>query len=183
MKKLTGRVATSAKPKITAPELPAISASRLQTVEGFLLGLRNSDGQPVVDREQADVLAGLEFSNGEKILSLDTTWFIYEISWILQQLGYDATVKYLSVDWMKTFGEHNIRKKMLFENPLLESSKEKMLADMTIYQNQADAEMGEPCKRCGSENTVSIGKQTRSADEAETIKVHCGSCGYKWIAQ
>lgn len=36
------------------------------------------------------------------------------------------------------------------------------------------------CKFCGSKETFSYGKQTRSADEPMTVFVTCGKCGKKW---
>ena len=189
MKKLTGKVAL--KPKKTqteqgedAPEIPTIEPKKILSVESVLMKMKNSDGKPLVTSDQAKNLANLKFErSGEEILSLEHAWLIYEVSWMLDQLGYDATYNFLSKDWMKIFGSQNIRKKMFFENPLLERNKEKLLADMSVYQKQTDVEMGEPCKRCGSENTVAISKQCRSSDEAETIKIWCGSCGFRWVAQ
>lgn len=195
MKKLTGRVATQAKTKTqlkrrpreslqeeSEEDFPTISSSKIRSVESVLTKSTDITG------EQADTLANLTFSNGETILSMEYPWFVYEMVWLVKQLGYQDAYDYLSGskpqrDWIEIFGEHNIRKKMLFESPLMERNKDKLYADMTVYQQQVDVEMGEPCKRCGSENTVAIGKQSRSADEAETIKIWCGSCGFRWTAQ
>jgi DNA-directed RNA polymerase subunit M/transcription elongation factor TFIIS len=181
MKKLSGRVATQSKTtrktlkrESQEDEIPKISLGKLRSVESILNKLTD------ISEEQAKNLSDLTFPNGEKILTLESPGFFYEIVWMIKQLGYSATYAFLNKEWPE---DYNIRKKMIFESPLLEKNREKLLADMTVYQNQNDVEMGEPCKRCGSENTVAVGKQSRSADEAETIKIWCGSCGYRWIAQ
>ena len=79
----------------------------------------------LVTSEQANNLANLEFKNGEKILSLEERWFVYEIIWLVKEVGYEKIINFLSNDWEKVLGSHNIRKKMMFENPLMEKTKEK----------------------------------------------------------
>lgn len=161
-------------------ELPKISSKGLNTLLG---GLKKEDGTPLVTEEQVEQLIDLKFKSGQPILSLEERWFIYEIVWLLNVSGFDLTYNYLSTDWEKVFGPHNIRKKMLFENPLMSSAKEKAAIDMEIFRTKIDVEMGEPCRRCKSTSTIAFEKQTRSADEAMTIKISCLSCSYKWTAQ
>lgn len=164
-------------------ELPKISKKTLKTVSDVLLDLKKEDGTKLVDKKQASQLVALEFEDGENILSLEYRWFLYEVVWMLDKVGFDQTYNFLSADWEKVLGSHNIRKKMLFENPLMEKTKEKVFRDMDMFRNKVSVEMGELCKRCGSENTVAVTQQTRSNDEMSSIKITCLSCGYKWMAQ
>ena len=157
-------------------ELPSLS-KKVKDVSGILVSLGG------ITKSEANTLSGLKFSNGEKILSLEEVWFIYEMIWILKESGYEKVYNFLSVDWEKILGKNNLRMKMLFENPLMEKTKEKFALDMEIYRNKVDVEKGEPCKRCRSENTIAKGKFARSADEPEVIKIYCVSCGFKWTAQ
>ena len=157
-------------------ELPSLS-KKVKDVSSILVSLGG------ISKSEADTLTGLKFSDGEKILSLEEVWFIYEMVWVLKQVGYEKTLNFLSVNWEKVLGKMNIRKKMLFENPLMEKTKEKFALDMEIYRNKVDVEKGEPCKRCRSENTISKGTFARSADEPEVIKIYCVSCGFRWTAQ
>ena len=159
-------------------------SSKVKSVGGILLNLKKEDGTALVNKEEAKTLENLKFKNGENILSLQYKWFVYEIIWLLNKKGYEITYNYLNANWETFFGSHNIRKKMLFENPLMESTREKFLIDMEIFRKKSDlTEAGEKCKRCQSESTVSIEKQTRSCDEAVSISIWCQSCGFKWRAQ
>ena len=157
-------------------ELPSLS-KKVKDVSSILVSLGG------ISKSEADTLTELKFSDGEKILSLEEVWFIYEMVWVLKQVGYEKTLNFLSVNWEKVLGKMNIRKKMLFENPLMEKTKEKFALDMEIYRNKVDVEKGEPCKRCRSENTIAVSVQNRSSDEAETIKIRCLSCNFRWTAQ
>lgn len=157
-------------------ELPSLS-KKVKDVSSILTKLGG------ISKSEADTLTALKFSDGEKVLSLEEIWFIYEVIWMLKEVGYEKVYNFLSVNWEKVLGKMNIRKKMLFENPLMEKTKEKFALDMEIYRNKVDVEKGEPCKRCRSENTISIEKQVARADEAATIKIRCLSCGFRWTAQ
>ena len=128
-------------------------------------------------------LTELKFINGEPILTLDDTNFLYEIVWLIKEKGYDIAYNFLSVDWEKVLGSEDIRKKMLFENPLMEKAKDKFYIDMNIYKTRVTVEAGEKCRKCGSTETISASKQTLSADEQATIKITCINCKFRWTAQ
>ena len=155
----------------------------VKSVASILTSLKKEDGNPLVTSEEAKNLYSLNFQNGDSVLTMEEKWFVYEITWLLNKVGYDKTYNYLSADWEKVLGSTNIRKKMLFENPLMAGTREKFLLDMEIYKTKVEVEAGETCKKCGSDSTISISSQMRSADEAATIKVTCLQCGYRWTAQ
>ena len=136
-----------------------------------------------ITAKEAQNLADLKFHNGESKLSMKHSYFTYEILWLLKEVGYEKTYNFLSADWEKVLGEENIRKKMLFENPLMTPAKDKFILDMHIYKEQISVEAGEKCKRCGSVETISIAIQSRAADEAVNIKLYCVSCKLRWNAQ
>jgi DNA-directed RNA polymerase subunit M/transcription elongation factor TFIIS len=54
---------------------------------------------------------------------------------------------------------------------------------MEVFKSKLEVSAGEKCKKCGSENTISISAQTRSADEAQTIKIQCLDCKFRWTSQ
>ena len=166
------------------PPLPPISSKQLKGVVDILISLKDEKGEKLLTKEQATELASLRFSNGETILNLEHRWFIYEMVWLVNKKGYEITTNFLSVNWEKALGSHNIRKKMFFENPLMEGPKEKFAVDMEIYRNKSEVVVGgEACRKCRSSSTISLEVQCRSADESVTIKVTCLECGYKWTAQ
>jgi DNA-directed RNA polymerase subunit M/transcription elongation factor TFIIS len=170
--------------KNSSQSFPDLSLKAPKGIADILLSIRKVDNSPIVTTEEATNLANLKFKNGEPILNMQHRWFVYEIVWLLTVVGYTPTYNYLSMDWEKIFGEYNIRKKMMFENPLMSPAKEKFAVDMEIYRNKPElVEGGEKCRRCQSEATVSTEMQKRRCDENVNIIIWCSSCGYKWTAQ
>ncbi len=187
MKKFTGTVqTTTAIPMVEAPvTAPAVPQVETQSLINLLPSIKKEDGTPLVDYNQAISLAGLKFKNGESVLTLTDRYFVYEVTNLLNELDFEVVYNFLSVDWEKVFGSGpNLRKKILFDNPLLEPAREKLALDMEIYRNRVDVSVGAiDCRRCGSEETLSLEKQLRGGDESMTIKCTCLQCGYKWTAQ
>ena len=154
-----------------------------------------TDGEThkLLDKQEAQTLLDLKLDD-EPLLNED--WFTYEVMWLIVKLGYQTTYNFLAIDWNKRFIELNskmgkaelntedIRKTILFDNPLMESSREKFLVDMEIFRNKPEVVVGgETCRKCNSDSTIAVESQTRSADEAQTIKIRCLQCGWRWQAQ
>ena len=186
MEKLTGTVKTVAPlPEVTnlanAPDIPVIEKQSLITM---LPSIKKEDNSPLVTPNQAIALTELKFNRGDNILTLADRPFVYEIVNMLNKLDYEIVYNFLNAGWEKVFGSGaGLRKKIIFENPLLSKSKDKLAMDMEIYRNKIDVEKGMFTCKCGSEETLSVSKQTRSADEALTVMVNCLACGKKWRAQ
>jgi DNA-directed RNA polymerase subunit M/transcription elongation factor TFIIS len=130
-------------------------------------------GKSILSGDQAKQLANLKFDNGEYRLTLEDRNFVYEIVWLLKEVGFDKTYNFLSTNWEKVLGSHNIRKRMLFENPLLDRARDKFILDMDIFKTQVQVEAGEKCRKCGSEETISVVSFIRSLDEPPRIAVKC----------
>ncbi len=135
-----------------------------------------------INKDEANSLAALKFNNGEHKLTLEDRNFVYEMVWLLNQVGFEKTFNFLSTDWEKVLGSHNIRKRMLFENPLMDKTRDKFILDMDIFKNVVEVEAGEKCRKCGSEETMSVVMQTRSCDELAQLKFTCLQCKHKWNA-
>ena len=187
MEKLSGTIKTvaplpQATPTATMPGVPVIKQQTLVTI---LPTIKKDDGTPIVDYNQAIALSELKFNRGDNILTLADRPFVYEIVDMLNKLEYEVVYNFLNAGWEKIFGSGSgLRKKIVFENPLLSRSKDKLAMDMEIYRNKVDVEKGMvDCKRCGSAETLSVAKQKRSADEPMTVQVTCTQCKYKWTAQ
>lgn len=192
MKKLTGKIVaivptpfTPDSEEFTPPSMPKISQPDVQSVSGILTSLTQKDGTPLVTPVQADELSQMVFAGTDRlILTLGHRYFVYEIIWLLHEVGYDAVKNFLSQDWISLLGPHHIRKKVLFENPLLDPAREKLALDMEIFRKEVDVVKGAvDCKKCSSSETMSIEKQKRSGDEMGSIKIYCMDCGYEWYAQ
>ena len=187
MEKLKGTVKTVgylpvAPVLATAPAVPEI---KTQSLVDILVSVKKEDGEPLVSYNQSLALTSLKFSRGDTILTLEDRPFVYEVVNMLNDLEYELVYNFLNAGWEKIFGSGaGLRKKILFENPLLNAAREKMDMDMEIFRNKIDVAKGSVnCKRCGSEETLSVERQIRSADEASTVTVFCVQCKYKWRAQ
>lgn len=182
---LTGTIQTTAPAAIPVTTAPAVPHIQTQNLVTMLPTITKQDGTPIIDYNQSLALTSLKFERGDNILTLEDRPFVYEIVNMLNELDYEVVYNFLNAGWEKVFGQGaGLRKKILFENPLLESSKERLAMDMEIFRNRVDVAKGAvDCKKCGSEETLSVEKQLRSADEPMTIRVTCLQCGYKWTAQ
>ena len=178
-------VKTTVQASLPIAQLPQPPAIEVQSLATILPTIPKSDGTPIVTYNQALVLTSLKFQQGDPILTLEDRPFVYEIVNMIDKLGYDRVYNFLNVDWEKIVGPGaGIRKRIIFENPLLDPSKERMEMDMEIFRSRVDVSKGAVnCKRCGSEETLSVEKQTRSADEPMTVRVRCLQCDYVWTAQ
>lgn len=189
MKKLTGTVKTMPVPITPAPGefavTPAVPEIQTQSLINLLPSMKKEDGSPLVTYNQSLALTSLKFKRGDSILTLASRYFVYEVVNMLNTLDYEIVYNFLSVNWEKVFGSGaGLRKKILFDNPLLEKSKERLALDMEIYRNKVDVSIGAvDCKKCRSSETLSVERQNRAADEPLSIYVNCLSCGYKWRAQ
>ena len=166
--------------KMSLPPLKSV-----KNINKILPSIKNKEGNPLLTKEQAKTLSKLKFKESKEIiLTLEDRNFLYEIIWLISELGYEITYNFLTTDWEKVLGSHNIRKKMLFENPLLSKEREKFLVDMEIYRDKVDIEKGGAnCPKCQSSSTMSINVQTRSGDEMTAIVMWCTDCKFKWYAQ
>ncbi len=187
MKHLKGTVKTVTPLPVAAPlaTLPATPQIPTQSLTTMLPTMKKKDGTPLVDYNQALALTSLKFERGDPILTLEDRPFVYEIVNMLNELDYEVVYNFLNAGWEKVFGSGaGLRKKIIFENPLLVKAKNKLAMDMEIYRSKVDISKGAiDCKKCGSEETLSIERQIRSADEPASIFSSCIQCGYKWRSQ
>ena len=186
MKGITGGLKVKERPEdILPPMFPLIPELEEESVQSILTSLTRDENTALVTKEEAVILSSLTFSNGSEILTLEDRYFLYEMINLLYATGYDSTLNFLSVDWMEIFGPvENIRTKILFRSPLLDAAREKFDIDLDIYRNTIEVAKGAvDCKNCGSDETISVEKQTRGGDEMTSVKVTCLQCNHKWQAQ
>lgn len=164
------------------PKLTKGSNSTNKGMVSTLLAIKKN-GKSILTNDQAKDLSSLKFRDGEYRLTLEDRNFVYEIMWLLKEVGYDKTYNFLSADWEKVLGSHNIRKRMLFENPLLDRARDKFILDMDIFKTTVQVEAGEKCRKCGSEETISVVAFVKSLDEPPIISHVCMFCSHKWKSQ
>lgn len=94
---------------------------------------------------------------------------------LIKTQGIEATLAYLRSQPGATARD------LIFNSALLENARMKERIDLDIFRNKVKGTAGVfQCPRCGSRETVSAEKQTRSADEPMTIKITCIACGFNW---
>lgn len=147
--------------------------------------VKATDGSLLMTSDQVDKLLKIRLTRDEFLINVENRYFIYEVYNMIRKLGYYQTYEYLNQDWSKIYGNvADIRKKIVLGSPLMKPFEDKLNLDMEIYRNKIDVGKGAiDCVKCGSENTVSVEKQMRSADEPMSVIVTCMSCSYKWFAQ
>lgn len=130
---------------------------------------------PNLTQEQWQLLDQLPFGQQD---SIDRNEAIYATIQSLIELGWDVTY-----DFLRTVPNDNPRF-IIFGLPILRKAQEKERIDLEIFRTKIQGTKGAfKCKRCGSVETISAEKQTRSADEPMSIKVTCIACGLNWKAQ
>lgn len=168
-----------------------MSSFKKGSVGSLLASVKGKDEERLLTDDQINQLVEIPLSSNSKSKMLDKEhkYFLYEIGWMLREVGFDRVYNFLNVDWTKVFGEEGrgknegLRKKILFENPLLSRTRERFNNDVDLFKDKVEVEAGEPCKRCKSENTIAVTKQTKCLDEMSSIHITCLQCGFKWWAQ
>jgi hypothetical protein len=122
--------------------------------------LRYSTREPIFDEDEPD----------EEVI-------YYIISLVLAK-GSEDTFGVISYLRSRIFTD---RYDLLFSDPAYIIPKISMELELESYYVPFDVESGMyKCPRCKSDKTISTNKQTRSADEGETIRVTCTECSYAW---
>lgn len=186
MKRFTGTVELSSAP-VMAPQEPSSrtpSIKKVTKVHDILSSLRKDD-RNLLSRDQINRLVSLTFStSGDPVLDLEHRYFMFEILGLLQQTDFETVYNFLSVDWEDVFPQPSTRKNIILESPLMQPAKDKLASDLEIFNKRLDVSKGGvDCPKCSSDETISVSKQIRRADEPATIRVTCLQCGHKWQAQ
>jgi DNA-directed RNA polymerase subunit M/transcription elongation factor TFIIS len=119
----------------------------------------------------------LEFRNKDgPILSMDRDIdFIYEIIDLLNEIGYEKTVKFLEF----IQNSSNISSKTIFESEIYDKERDVYNFDIMNLREKIKIKGGAKCRNCNGNNTYSYSKQLRAGDEGETYFVICLDCGFK----
>lgn len=127
---------------------------------------------PELDSTQ---VAELNSSGAGLLPSLDYNELIIALVALIRERGASAAIQFLQENSGLTVRE------LIFNHPLLEKARIKERIDLEIFRTKIRGSAGVfQCPRCGSRETVSAEKQTRSADEPMTIKITCVACGFNW---
>ena len=156
-----------------AAGLPSIT---VQPIDQVLAQLTDRFGQPLLNAVQIGQLMALTYANSNKIIDLDNRELIFDLVGAIVEQGYDSTYRYL------TSQQFENAKQIIDNLPMLEATRIKFTKDLENLQAATNEGLYQ-CGDCGSENTFYREAQTRSADEATSVKVKCYDCGKAWFAQ
>ena len=121
--------------------------------------------------DQVDVLLSLKYPNDDPVINSYQS--AVEVIALLKKLPYSQVVTYLrDVSNLST---------LTFSSPLFENERQKVQLELDNLQSKIEAEKGlYKCQSCGSQETLSYGRQVRSPDEPMTVFVECLGCNRRW---
>ena len=120
-------------------------------------------GFTIVDKEEREDLFSTKDTKGKS--------FIFEMIGLIQQIGYDDVYEYLLGVQKSYMLEENIenqnkRRLIIMENPVFVKNKKTLYMALNNFKHPVNISEGiVKCRNCGSKDTISSFKQTRSADE------------------
>ncbi|CAH6420573.1 Transcription elongation factor TFIIS [uncultured virus] len=162
-----GVVAVTATPQITATPVINIIEETGYSILTKLLHIWN--GTP----EQAQVLANLQYINGNYIIDINRRDVITEIIGMLTRQDFDEVIDFLTDAPDPSF--------VLWEQEAMDEGRLKVAREMIIQQAAETGVKGVgKCRYCPSTELVFALKQLRSGDEPATIFVRCVMCQKQW---
>lgn len=116
------------------------------------------------------------FSEEQQTLLRSLSWFDPE------DLALVVEFAQLSPEVFQTLTRYQSLNDWMWNHPgLHEVKNQAFIAEEGLKNKPVEAVKGLfKCTKCGSEETISSQKQTRSADEPMTIFITCLKCGKKW---
>lgn len=172
------------KVKAVTPSSPSITPTVLATPAKLTPVLKPKDtlesllSKQNISDQQINNLKQISYQNGSVVLTLQDRPLLYEIVALIKKIGFDQAYEYLasqSGSWIN-------KEQIVIMMPTLASDRENALAEAEMYRDKQIVASGVfRCGKCGSNETISSEKQTRSADEPMDIKVTCIHCGNRWV--
>jgi len=160
----------------TAPRLARLAIQQ-PDINAVIGGITFENGTKLTSNQISDLLS-IRYSNGQPVITLQDRDILYEMMNLINKIGWEEGYRYLV---QSTFPD---KTSVILENPLLQKERQQLYADMENYRNRPITGKGAyKCGKCGSEETISAEKQTRSADEPMTVHVTCTACNNRWRVQ
>lgn len=149
---------------------------RKSSLSSILSQLRNESGDSILTKEEIQSLLSLTFGNGEKMFQPEQQDFTYEFVHLIELYGFDSVFLYLSA-FTDSKPNKNLRKDILLNHEVFNDARNHLYTEINDFKNPVKIiEGGVSCVFCGSDDTVTPMKQTRSGDEGQLVKTICLSC-------
>lgn len=159
---------------------------KLPLIEEYFQKISLDGTNLLFSKEEAKKLSMLKLGK-DPMFTFKERYFLYEMINMFKKLkdkhnddGFDIGFNYLNSEWEKIYNG-DYRRTIIFQSPVLTSAENKFKVDIMIYNTKVVPEKGiYTCKnpKCKSDQTISVEKQIRSADEPADIFVTCVKCGY-----
>lgn len=132
----------------------------------------------IISEDELKSLKSTNYSNGNPIINPEKSIgnsILYEILYRVKS----SKSKYI-LAWISIRSWEN-EDEIFFSLPEFDNSKFKFDKFIESYHDEPEVTVGMyTCRKCGSKETISASKQTRSADEPETVRVECLFCSFTW---
>tara|TARA_R100000664_G_C2669606_1_gene82224 strand:- start:51 stop:524 length:474 start_codon:yes stop_codon:yes gene_type:complete len=148
----------------------------ITTIEDILkkyIYIDENNNEKKLDQSQIKKLLNLKKQDGSSMLDMDLPYFIIDLLGLISEMGFDQALKYYREK--KTERE----KEIILDSAPFANAKKTNYLDLVASLIEDKIEGIYACKKCGSKNTSTISKQTRSADEPETEYTTCKDCGHR----
>lgn len=158
--------------------LPIVCSQPQDVISSFLTAQLdpNDVTSSVLTIEQVAQIKKLTYKNKRPILTADDPPFLNDILGIVVALGFDEAYSFLSHS--DGFTDKN---NLLKLSPMSVLPRQREQMELTTYR--PIPKKGFYTCDCGSDNTITIERQSRSGDEAMKQEVKCIHCGRKWNVQ
>ena len=177
----TGKVSGIKRPSFTSKSRQSEGPSVERTTEDLLREIVSSKGEALFSDDQVTDLLSLQFPDGTKVFESETNEgreTIFHFVGSVMESTFEETyddLKYTLEMKVQNYSEY------FFASKAMKNSRHK--ADLFLEISRGKYDVGEgsfKCSKCGSNETVAIERQTRSADEPMTIFVTCIHCNNHW---
>jgi DNA-directed RNA polymerase subunit M/transcription elongation factor TFIIS len=153
-------------------------------IKNILTNLRFED-RSRLENKQIEILMSLQHK-GESLLCSKRSELVYEFVGVINHLkikGEKDAVEIVINEIQEIQSKPYRLVDLYYELSVFTSAKKSYNRDVARLRDQVKVDEGiEECKRCHSIKTITILSQTRSADEGQTSKSVCHSCGHKWVS-
>jgi DNA-directed RNA polymerase subunit M/transcription elongation factor TFIIS len=153
----------------------------VETVQSILLSIKKPETEEdVFTEEQSYSLSSLSLKNKKDFLSLDNRHFIYDLIMYLMNKNIDEEIDILE-KIIDNSNKNSTSYDILFDSELFKKARIKYYSELDESRDNVEIKEGiHTCPKCKKKLTISVQKQTRSADEGATTFIKCTICKYTW---
>ena len=133
----------------------------------------------IISSSQLELLKNLRYTNGQNIINplmKIGNELLYEVIYRVKNgVPFDSILQFFQMKQWENEDE------IYFSFPEFEVARYQYNKFIESYHDEKQIAEGiYTCPKCQSKETISMAKQTRASDEAETVRVMCTNCTHSW---